>query len=253
MSKLFKMKLDGSLEFSVENKLLENIRKIHIWYTSKVYSWIALVILSGIDVAGFLNIAQKTINDSQANRTIIISAFVVAFEIAPLYIGYVLCLKSYGLWKSHGKFDLGKFVLVLSVVAFVLGVISNSVYRILTINVAYPPASKDATIAVPMTIIMIILPIITSFVNIIIACLSFDPLLFELLRLTKKLNELKIKRRQLISDLEELSDDDTQKKNCMEIEERYYINAKTEIRAIRLRLINFIVAQAGLDYIDSSK
>lgn len=253
MSKLFSIKADGSLKLSVESKLLENIRKAHSWYTSQKFSWPALIGLFVIDVLGFLQIANKTMSDNLPNRIIIVSAFAVAFEIAPLYIGYVLCLKSYDLWRPVGKFDLGKFVLFLSTSAFVLGAIANAIYRFMTMDIAYKSADGSGVdpIALPMTIMMVILPIITTFVNIVIGCLSFDPLLFELLRLTKKLRVLKIRRRQVAACLEELSDDALLKQALSETEEQYYNNAKIEIQAIRLRLINYITLQSAFAYNNS--
>ena len=52
MSELISIKTDGSLKISVENRLFENIRKAHTWYTNKVINIPALIILAAIDVAG---------------------------------------------------------------------------------------------------------------------------------------------------------------------------------------------------------
>lgn len=250
MSKLFRIKTDGSLKLSIESKLLENVRQANSWYTSKPFSLVALLVFIIIDVMGFLQVANKTLGDNLASRIIIVSSFAVAFEIAPLYIGYVLCLKSYDLWRPTKNFDLGKFILGLSSSAFFLGIIANSFYRIMTMDIVYnnPITGETDPISLPMTIVMIILPIITTFVNVVIGCLSFDPLLFELLRLTKKLRVLKIKKRQLEASLEEYSDEIEYKESLIRKEKQYYENIQVEIHAIRLRLINYITSKSASAY-----
>ncbi|MDR0913943.1 MAG: hypothetical protein LBM65_02080 [Oscillospiraceae bacterium] len=250
MSKLFDIKADANLNFSIESKLLDNVRKINAWYTSQKFSGPMLVFLVIIDIWGFMQIANLTMMDSPENRFIIISGFAVAFEIAPLYIGYVLCLKSYNLWRPVNKFDLGKFVVVLSSLAFILGLIANSVYRILTIDTYAISGSAGgeqdlSSYPLAITIVMILLPIITSFVNIVIGCLSFDPLMFHLLRLAKKIKTLKIKKRQLAACIEELSGDDILKESLVDTENTYFENTQYEIEAINSRLINYVILKSA--------
>lgn len=250
MSKLFRIKTDGSLKLSIESKLLENVRQANSWYTSKPFSLGAFFVFIAIDIMGFLQIANKTLSDNLISRIVIVSSFAVAFEIAPLYIGYVLCLKSYNLWRSTKNFNLSKLILILSTSAFVLGIVANAVYRFMTMNIAYKkPTNNDIDpVSLPITIVMVILPVITTFVNIVIGCLSFDPLLFELLRLTKKLRVLKIKKRQLEACLEEYSDEIEFKDSLIQKEKQHYENIQLEIHAIRLRLISYITLKSAFAY-----
>ena len=62
----------------------------------------------------------------------------------------------------------------------------------------------EATLAV--TIVMIILPIITSLMSIVIGCLMFDPLLFEMNAVSKKLNRLNIAKRKIESAIVEYNE-----------------------------------------------
>lgn len=252
MGNLFKVEADGNLTFSIERKMLDNVRAVRTWYTNQKFSWIAVAGLSVIDIMGFLQVAQKTMSDNLFSRIIVIAAFAVAFEIAPLYIGYVLCLKSYDLWRQSEKFDLGKFILILATSSFILGVIANSIYRFMTMDVAYKSRIDNSihAIALPMTIVMVILPIITSFVNIIIGCLSFDPLLFELLHLRKKLRVLKVRKRQLTSSLEELAKEEHLQTFVNENEDQYCNEERKRIQAIRQRLMNYITLKTALAYRD---
>ncbi len=240
MSKLVSLKANGELNISVESKLFKSIKKAHAWYTSKKFATPALIALTIIDIAGFWQIAQSTINDNEWVRGLIIAAFAVAFEVAPLYIGYVMCLKSYDLGKQiHRK------VFWLSLVSFVLGIIANIIYRYLTMDVAYIEYSADGStftsyLALPMTILLCILPVITSFMNIVIGCLSFDPLLYDILKLTKRLRTLRLRKQQLENYIEEMEQDDFLRQVSLDSEQASYMNAKAEIIAVGIRLKNYI-------------
>ena len=95
MSELFKIRGDGSLKISMragksgftEKVLTKNTCNLHTWYTSWWFSVVALFGLLVIDIAGFYQITSITLYESKISQAIIISAFGVAFEVAPLYIG----------------------------------------------------------------------------------------------------------------------------------------------------------------------
>lgn len=246
MKKLFNIKADGSLTISIDDQLFDNFRKkAHTWYTSKKLSYIAPWILVIIDILGFLQITNLTFKTSPQNQIIVVSAFAIAFEIAPLYIGYALCLKNYKLGRP-----IHNWILLFSSVACILGVIANIIFRSLTMNIAYLYAtgSKTSELALPMTILMSILPVITSLVNLVIGCLSFDPLLFDIMHLSKKLKLLKVRKRQLEGCLEELNNDHTLEISLNEEEEKYCNSVKIEIAALRTRLYNYISAQSSSIY-----
>ena len=97
MSKLFSITTDGSLNISVEERLFHNIRKAHTWYTNKAVCTICLFAFAVIDILGFKQIMNLTMEENPWNRFIITSALAVAYEIAPLYICYSICLKCYGI------------------------------------------------------------------------------------------------------------------------------------------------------------
>jgi len=236
MSKLISMKADGTLNISVESNLLETIHKTHAWYTSNKTANIILLIIAAIDIVGFYQIFSITIPENIINQIIIISAFAGAFEIATLYIGYAISLKCYNLGRP-----IHNIVLILSIISFGLGIIANTIYRWMTMDFAY---QDIAVIALPMTIVMIILPIITSLINIVVGCLAFDPLLFDLQKLSKKLKGLRTRKLQLESHVNSLPNDTDLANSLIDSENTCYNNTKIEIAAMRLRLRNYIIIKS---------
>lgn len=237
MSKLISVKSDGSLNISVESHLLENVQKAHTWYTNKYISLFAIFLFTFLDVIGFKQILDITVLESQSSRFAITAALTIAFDVAPLYIGYALCLKSYKLGKNIHNWILG-----FSTVACVLGVIGNVCYRIMTIDTAYQ-RTKNPEIALPITILMCLLPVITSLVNLTIGCLSFDPLLFDMLRLSKKICRLNLRKRQIEAYLEEFSNEEMLKKKLEDNEDQCYQIAKKEIYALQSKLKAYVIAR----------
>lgn len=240
MSKLVSVKTDGSLDISVENHLFESIRKAHTWYTSKYINIPALIILAIIDIVGFVQIMNLTVTESLPSRVIITSALAIAFDVAPLYIGYALCLKAYKLGKAIHNWILG-----FSVVACILGIAGNIYFRFMTMGIAYQGQidGEPSDLALPLTVLMCILPVITSLVNLTIGCLTFDPLLFDMLRLSKKLRKLKLRKQQIRAYLEEFSDESSLKQMIEENENQCYEKTKREIYALRSQLKTYTIVR----------
>lgn len=238
--KIISVKADGNLNISVENHLFKKIRNAHTWYTSKFASIPAVFVFLVIDICGFGQIMRLTIKDSELNRVIIIAALAVAFEFAPLYIGYALCLKSYGLGKPIHNWVLG-----FSTAACILGVFGNTYFRYNTMDIAY--SGKDAYLAMPMTVLMSLLPVITSLVNLTLGCLGFDPLLFDLARVSKKLQRLKIRHQQMKAFLEEFKDEEKIKEEIMKDEEACYESVKNDIYALRNKLNTYVITRTSLE------
>lgn len=238
------IKADGSLNISVEDKLFQKIRDAHTWYTSKKMSWFAIILFAVIDVFGFGQITRLTMKESVINQAVIIAALAVAFELAPLYIGYALSLKSYGLGKP-----IHNWILTFSVAACILGVLGNIYFRFFTKDIAYNNVVTGETnlIALPLTVLMSILPIITSFVNMTIGCLSFDPLLFDLMRLSKKLHKLQIRERQITAFLEEYKNEDKVKKDIQMGEQICYERVRDEIDVIRMKSNLYVITRTTLE------
>ncbi|MCI9094534.1 MAG: hypothetical protein HFF36_12295 [Coprobacillus sp.] len=232
------VKADGSLDISVENKLFQKIRGAHTWYTSQNMSWVAIILFAVIDIFGFGQITRLTMKESALNQAVIIASLAVAFELAPLYIGYALCLKSHGLGKP-----IHNWVLRFSLAACALGILGNIFFRFFTRDIAYNNAVTGETnlIALPLTVLMSILPIITSLVNVTIGCLSFDPLLFDLMRLSKKLQKLQVRERQITAYLEEYKNEDKVKEDIQKDEQICYERVREELDMIRTKLNLYVV------------
>lgn len=240
MKKFVKIKADSSLHVSVGNEFRKTIRSTHDWFTSSLFANIAIGLFATIDLFGFLQIANLTIPENIVNRGIIISAFLVAFEGSTLYIGYALGLKSYKLGNP-----IHKIVLRLSEIAFLLGFAANAAYRVLTMELAYV---DEPQMALPMTIVMIMLPVITSLMNIVVGCLAFDPLLIDLLRLSKKMHILQMRKQQLERCLASLSNEEELEHSLRETEDRCYNNANIEITELRKHLKNYVLVRVSTAY-----
>ena len=245
MNKLFSTQVDGSLKIAVDSEIFKTISKAKTWYTNKNLSYIGIVVLAFIDIAGFWQAVVGTVNVNDWQKVIIVSSFAIAFEVAPLYIGYALSLKCYGLGKN-----IHSWVLAFSTIACILGVIGNVIFRSLTYDVLAQNDTLTPQGALAVMITMCILPVITSLVNLVIGCLTFDPLLFDLSRVEKKLRVLTVKKRQLESAIESLSHDNEIKQRLMDEEDECYKSTKKEIYAARQRYRNYILARTSSIYED---
>lgn len=248
MRKLVSVKADSTLDISVEERLFKNIHKAHAWYTNSKLSKIAILACAGTDLAGFLQIMHLTISEDFISRSVITAALVIAFEVAPLYIGYAICLKAYGFGKR-----IRNWILVFSCCACILGIMGNTYFRFGTMDFAYAE-SETYKIRLPITVLMCLLPIITSLVNLVIGCLAFDPMQLELLRLSKKLAKLKLRRQQIKAYLEELNDEGKLQQATELEEEDCYKKIRNDIQALQTRLKTYVVVRtSGLYTIKHNK
>lgn len=229
-----KMNTNSMFKNKIDAHMRSSLYTLHTWYTNKTYGVIMLFVLLAIDISGFYQIVSNTLFLSSLMRGVVISGFGVAFEIAPLYIGYALCLQLY----SWGNLKLNNIIFRLSLSAFMLGVISNTIYRVLTIEAAYK--GYDTEIAIATTVIMCILPIITSFINLIIGCLAFDPLYIQLIKLSKQIAVLKERERQITAYIYEYENDNCLKETYIEQANSDYNTACDQIQSIQEELISYI-------------
>ena len=233
------MKNDRSLVIvrTADKYLYKVIRSMKTWFTRQWFSIPMLFVLAFIDIVGFLQIAAATIEESDWTRAIIVSAFGVAFEIAPLYIGYAISLKCYDLGKR-----IHMIVFWMSLAACLLGVVGNIMYRVMTMDSAYDLNSGTECAIVraaeALTILMCILPVVTSLMNIVIGCLSFDPLLFDLLKLSKKLRRLNAAKRKYEILYSKIIDNSDLRDSHLDQERQRYNSEKIELMTENLRLKN---------------
>lgn len=245
MSRLVRVKADSTLNISVEERLFENIRRAHAWYTSKKMSIPVFLIFFVIDTLGFNQVLELTIANDPLSRGCITAALAVAFEIAPLYIGYSICLKCYNLGKR-----IHKWVFIFSCSACILGIIGNIYYRLGTMDIAYVNklTGEVSSIGMPITVLMCLLPVITSLINLVIGCLTFDPLQSDLLQLSKKLAKLELRKQQIKAYLEEFNDEETLQKTLEKEEEECYEKVKQEIHALQTALKTYIIIRTSSSY-----
>lgn len=240
MSKITNINPQQSLYTSIENRLFEFILKNKTWYTNSHISLPLFFVFGFIDIAGFFQVLTPTINDDTAARYLITAALAVAFEMAPLYIGYSLCLKCYHLGQR-----IHNWVLTFSCLACILGIFGNIFYRFKTMDIAYidPVTNDTSTSALPVTVLMCLLPVITSLMSLVIGCLTFDPLQMDLLKLSKKLAKLKQRRQQIKANLEEFRDESTLKEVLETDGTAIYKKAIQDIHTIQTTLKTYSIVR----------
>ncbi|MBQ9887232.1 MAG: hypothetical protein IJM37_10320 [Lachnospiraceae bacterium] len=151
----------------------------------------AMLGLALIDIGGFYNGVNMLTDDNIIVKLIIIAAFTVGFEIAPGFLGYGMDLWIYKVSKKN----LYKYIIIFSSVSFGIGFIANCFLRIQgyldLLN------SKKDKIGICFIITMILLPLVTSFISLVIGLLSFDPLVMKLIRLYERRAKLSTHKIQL--------------------------------------------------------
>lgn len=240
MSKFVKAEMDGSLKINVQSELFEKVKQSHTWFKNRRMGGAMMLGLAASDIVGFIQIAEGTLTNQPLARVLIVIAFTASFEIAPLYLGYALSLKSYGFGKKiHNK------IIVFCILAFLIGIIVNGIYRFTTMDIAYVRTFEDGTqvtlpVALPATVLLTFMPISTSIVNIVIGCLVFDPLYYDLVQLKKRLSVLQEKRRQLEVRIEEIEKDNELEIKAKKEIDTEYKNVKNELKIAKKSLKNYV-------------
>lgn len=207
MSKSKKM-----IRSSAEALWVDDIKKEEPWYLKSASGVSALVALSILDTLGFIQGALSclpnlsTASSNEKNLTtfsmvVMVIGFIAAFEGATLYMAYAFSLRLYNYDRCAlqraslaGKnIKLSRFVSTDALgwwcfATFLLGVLANTIFRI---GIFFNPntTAENRIINITITIVMILLPIITSMLNFVIGCFTFDPLIFELSYLAKKITK----------------------------------------------------------------
>lgn len=237
MLDLFNLDASGNIKISINKNIFNKFRRTDAWYTKTKFAIPTLFILAGIDISGFCQIALEDMGTDTFMAIVTIMAFSVAFELAPIYVGYAICLIKYNFGSPIRKVVFG-----LSLASFIIGILANFILRFLTLE-----EITFSNIAVQLT--MCLLPIITSLVNLVIGCLSFNPLLFDIKRVSKDIRILTIRKCKIEAALDELSDDSSTKDILLNEEEIYYDSAHREIMAVQLRLKNYIYAKSTAEFL----
>lgn len=217
MTKMNKIhQINSKAQVNFEFEWISEVKKGKPWYSKTITSAIALFILALIDLVGFLQgifkyniidfekLKTQPIEDEAATflgLSVMVAGFLVAFEVSTIYMAYAFSLKLYNYDRQAIKLRndntmISKIITTstlgwISFVAFLLGIILNAIFRIGILEEnAYFFKSNSYLISEEwaLTIVMIALPIITSIMNFVISCFTFDPILFELNHLAKQIS-----------------------------------------------------------------
>ena len=211
-------------KYDSEKETVKTIKKEKPWYTSASWATLSIIVLAVIDTAGFTQgviAARENLKTEYTPHSVVlqntiamgimICAFIVAFEIATLYMAYAFSLKLYqydrqALKRIRNRTEKTKLSSLISTTslgwisfgAFILGIIANTLFRLGLMEGKSFFHGNQITVDGAITIVMIILPVITSIINFVIGCFAFDPLIFEMNYLAKKIS----KAQSAINDLE---------------------------------------------------
>ena len=239
---------------------IENIKKNRPWYASATFGTVALILLALIDFAGFVQGglsfigALKTASTldvglNYMSMSVMLTGFTAAFEGSTIYIAYAFTIKLYNYDRSAltqdkhdvSKNKLSKFISTsslgwISFICFALGVVANIVFRVglCYYEICNATGKNDIIIKqVTITIVMIILPVITSILNFVVSCFSFDPLLFELNRIGKRIAFLTSQNAMIKNNMNTVDDLITNISQLKESEEYYYTQQFVRVATLR--------------------
>lgn len=180
-------------------------------FISDFFCFTQLLPANGINIADYPFWTQGFWGICGENAPILVG-LMLAFDAAPMYIGYLLCIKSvrkeYGSKLTNEK--LTNAAMVFSSAAFFIGIIINFLLRIRHWQVAV--TVNDSALMSDMAqnnlkvIAMCLIPLVTSLMSLTVGCLSFDPLLLDFKRISKKLSKLyeqKLKLEEYIRQYED--------------------------------------------------
>ncbi len=209
------MRRQTSVKISSESEWVYETKKERPWYAKGVTGILGLIVLAIVDISGFIQgvLTKAVVFDSMAPNEalfskvalgVMVAGFIAAFEGSTIYMAYAFTLKLYHydryaikrINKKGKSTNLSKFVSTsalgwISFIAFILGIIANIIFRMGLMNgkVFFNPP-YHITYDGAITVVMIILPVVTSVLNFVVGCFTFDPLLFELDGLAKRIAKI---------------------------------------------------------------
>lgn len=245
-----------------EKELVTDLKNSKPWYSKHGVSLWALIFLASIDTGGFVQGILKILPDFSREQPftiftttfamiVMITGFIVAFEFATIYMAYAFSLKLYHydrfaikrINSGSKNIKLSKFISTsslgwISFATFILGVIANIIFRIgMMENVEFFNNDNGRlTTDGALTLIMIILPIITSLLNFVIGCFTFDPILFELNHISKILGKLRIDITSLKKERKRIDDEINKINNLRNSQEKIYNSKVVYVNNLRLPL-----------------
>ncbi len=210
-----------------------------VWYTHPCFLLLAPFLLAAIDIAAFTQAVSSDLSSGLAGRALVVSAFTASFELAPLYIGYTMSLKYYESLCHIIPPKLRDKIFGLALLAFILGILSHTAFRVLSLlSTELFTESSINFMAIALMIVFVTLPIITSILNIIIGCLSFNPFFLRKVTLKKKLCNIQRDLHLLESNLKQFEQEDTMKQDMQS-----YCNNRIKNLRVELLLIQEFLYQ----------
>lgn len=191
--KLYSVDPQGNLNFHLRHQLLKYDSKTESIWEHPIASIFIVVLCAVLDFIMFRQIFSRVLYDDIWTQALGVVSLLISFEIAPLYLGI---LKK----RMDCRLNAGKFIAVLLLCAFVVGVICNAALRFATKDLVLPDFSSasistigetqvsegDGYLPLLFAIFGTLLPIITSFVSFSVSYMSYHPLKQKLKKLRQQ-------------------------------------------------------------------
>ena len=215
-----------------------------------IIPYLVMGLCATIDLVFFISLAKVISYDSPFLATIEVAAFMFAFDVVPIYLGF-----QYKRVKM--KMTNDKRILIAAVVVFVLGVILNIALRALTITELSPSLSLDTTsmygriaedtggasisnMDIANAMLGMVCPIITSLGSFYISYISYNPWKIKMRSLEERISEKKDALRRYEAVLHEAKADENFEENIHADDERKYEEMKKYQKARVLGFCDYV-------------
>ena len=247
-NRMWTMRSDGNLDFSTKQTLTKLRSKPDTMWNHPLILVVVIAFCALVDFSNFKQLFDSFLFDRPIARITGIVAFLIAYDVLPIWIGI-------DLKKKYQGYKVNQRIINIMMGVFVLAFLANLGLRLVTKDMVLPVASDifsgtingevrggdtggNSSLATMYAIFGTIIPLITSLASGAISYVMANPLYKERMALEKQHNLITSRIQELIATLEEyesnkdyfdrLSSDDNEKyeanKAMIEAHKQYLID-----------------------------
>ncbi|MGN0362500.1 MAG: hypothetical protein ACI4ET_06635 [Bilifractor sp.] len=242
MNTLWIKKKDGNLYFPGRHQMTSAKKKPESGWYHPITLTVIIFVCCAVDLFNFKGLFDSFMFDNLFARIIGITAFLIAYDIIPVYLGSELKKKTQG-------FNVNTPMLIIMLAIFIMAFVINCMLRYATRNLVLPDmtqmfgsvSTQNAETQVsffndlPLVncVFSSIVPLITSLASGTISFAMADPLKGELLRLEEERNVMNDRISELTSIITEYQSYKNYKEYLETLDEKEYQTAREQIEAQR--------------------
>lgn len=257
---LYIMRSDGNIEFKTKSRInAMEAKPDTVWNHTFILCLIVLICMA-VDFFNFKQVFDSFLLDRPLARAAGILAFLIAFDVLPIWIGLNLKKKSQG-------YKINAPVLIMMIGVFVLGFAANLALRAVTKTMVIPPDSifsggingevqapsdtgANPELALVYAAVAIIIPLITSIASGTVSYLISDPLKKHMLKLEKEHDVLTGALQYLSATEEEYKKIEDTREHILKREEEKYEEAKMMVIMHSQYLKDYVREQLAIHLAD---